>query len=146
MTYAGNRRINDADSHLMELPDFLTRNADPECRKDIGGLLDRDMGFFELDAYAGQGSHAPERRAGLGTFTGISRRCIRPESRPLRGRHQVSTLGRFLWVRGGRGATERRAAVIHLRESAGSIVSSSSKIDAVLTALPFSYRPATIFS
>ena len=67
MTYAGNRRINDADSHLMELPDFLTRNADPGCRKDIGGLLDRDMGFFELDAYAGQGSHAPERRAGLGT-------------------------------------------------------------------------------
>lgn len=65
MTYAGNRRINDADSHLMELPDFLTRNADPECRKDIGGLLDRDMGFFELDAYAGQGSHTPQRRTEL---------------------------------------------------------------------------------
>ena len=65
MTYAGNRRINDADSHLMELPDFLTRNADPEHRQAIGGLLDRDMGFFELDAYAGQGSHTPERRAEL---------------------------------------------------------------------------------
>ena len=29
MTYAGDRLILDADSHLMELPDFLTAHADP---------------------------------------------------------------------------------------------------------------------
>ena len=32
MTYAGELLICDADSHLMELPDFLARHADPEVR------------------------------------------------------------------------------------------------------------------
>ncbi len=32
MSYAGNRRIIDADSHLMEWPGFLTDNADPSLR------------------------------------------------------------------------------------------------------------------
>ena len=31
MTCAGNRRINGAHSHLMELPDFLTSRADADC-------------------------------------------------------------------------------------------------------------------
>ena len=38
MTYAGNRRINDADSHLMELPDFLTSRADADYAEAIAGL------------------------------------------------------------------------------------------------------------
>lgn len=40
MTYAAGRRIVDADSHLMEWPDFLTANADPGLRDqlpEIGG-------------------------------------------------------------------------------------------------------------
>lgn len=36
MSYApGNRPMYDADSHIMELPDFLQKYADPELRKDI---------------------------------------------------------------------------------------------------------------
>ena len=36
MTYApANRPMYDADSHIMELPDFLQKYADPELRKDI---------------------------------------------------------------------------------------------------------------
>ena len=65
MTYAGTRLINDADSHLMELPDFLTRHADPNHRAEIARLLEQIKGFFKLDAYAGQGGHTPERRAEL---------------------------------------------------------------------------------
>ena len=38
MTYAGNRRTNDADSHLMELPDFLTSRADADYTEAIAGL------------------------------------------------------------------------------------------------------------
>src|SRR5271168_890508 len=50
--------------------------------------------------------------------------------------HQVSTHGRFLPLRGGGGAAERRPALIHRRDSAGSITSSISKWDAVFTAFP----------
>ena len=36
MAYApANRAMYDADSHIMELPDFLQKYADPELRQDI---------------------------------------------------------------------------------------------------------------
>ncbi len=36
MAYApANRPMYDADSHIMELPDFLKKYADPELRADI---------------------------------------------------------------------------------------------------------------
>jgi predicted TIM-barrel fold metal-dependent hydrolase len=38
MTYAGGRRIVDADSHLMEWPGFLTEHADPAFRDAIPPL------------------------------------------------------------------------------------------------------------
>ena len=38
MTYAGTRIINDADSHLMELPDYLTAWADPDIRDRLPDL------------------------------------------------------------------------------------------------------------
>ena len=49
MTYADGRVMLDADSHLMELPDFLTSHADPGLRERIppvsfssgGKLLER---------------------------------------------------------------------------------------------------------
>ncbi|MEM7003484.1 MAG: amidohydrolase family protein [Pseudomonadota bacterium] len=57
MTYAGERLIYDADSHLMELPDFLTRHADAQTQgllPDLGELL---RGTFDAEAYAGQTKH-----------------------------------------------------------------------------------------
>ena len=35
MAYASGRTYLDADSHVMELPDFLTSNADPGIRDRI---------------------------------------------------------------------------------------------------------------
>ncbi len=59
-------------------------------------------------------------------------------------RHQVSMQGSFLPVRGAGGGAERKPAIIHLRDSSGSITSSISKCDALLSALPRSYMRATI--
>lgn len=49
MTYAGDRRIVDADSHLMERPDFLTRHADPKVRRALPALSGGQSGLA-LDA------------------------------------------------------------------------------------------------
>lgn len=57
MTYAGDRTIYDADSHLMELPDFLSRNADQKTKSllpDLGALL---VGTFDAEAYANLDRH-----------------------------------------------------------------------------------------
>jgi predicted TIM-barrel fold metal-dependent hydrolase len=43
MAYAGERRILDADSHLMELPGFLDDHIEPELRDRLRG---RDMAAF----------------------------------------------------------------------------------------------------
>ena len=65
MSYAGERWIMDADSHLMELPDFLTAHAD---RADIG-LMPRlgeiSVGQFNPGGHAGRPGHSPERVAEL---------------------------------------------------------------------------------
>jgi len=61
MTYAGTRIINDADSHLMELPDYLTAWADPEIRDRLPDLKAALTGQFDPDAYQGHAGHAPER-------------------------------------------------------------------------------------
>lgn len=65
MTYAGHRLINDADSHLMELPDFLLARAGADYTAEIAALLERDLGIFELGTFAGQSGHTAERRAEL---------------------------------------------------------------------------------
>lgn len=60
MSYAGERVIFDADSHLMELPDFLTAHADPAARAlmpDMGSLA---TGQFNPYAYVGKPGHDPE--------------------------------------------------------------------------------------
>jgi predicted TIM-barrel fold metal-dependent hydrolase len=41
MTYAGNRRIIDVDSHVIELEDFLTNAADPEDRALLPSMDDQ---------------------------------------------------------------------------------------------------------
>ena len=35
MAYAKDRAYYDADSHIMELPDFITKYADPDIRDEI---------------------------------------------------------------------------------------------------------------
>ncbi|NIR98445.1 MAG: amidohydrolase family protein, partial [Gammaproteobacteria bacterium] len=58
MSYAGSRTIFDADSHLMELPDFLTRHADSSFREQIPPLA--SMGQFEFTRYADMREHTPD--------------------------------------------------------------------------------------
>ncbi|MCZ0944660.1 MAG: amidohydrolase family protein [Gammaproteobacteria bacterium] len=65
MSYAGTRLINDADSHLMELPDFLTAHAEPDIRDELVPMLDALTGIFDATAYAGRRGHSPSRRAEL---------------------------------------------------------------------------------
>src|SRR3954447_25838125 len=60
MTYAGTRRIVDADSHVMERADFLVAHADPAMRDRIPRL---DGGRTGLDMTSG--AHTDEERAAL---------------------------------------------------------------------------------
>ncbi len=60
MTYAGERRILDADSHLMELPDFLTANADPGARGLMPRLGEITTGQFDPGRHVGRSGHPPE--------------------------------------------------------------------------------------
>ena len=60
MSYAGERLILDADSHLMELPDFLSANADPGARDLMPRLGDLTTGQFDPRDHVGKAGHAPE--------------------------------------------------------------------------------------
>jgi uncharacterized protein len=59
MTYAGSRRIVDADSHVMEWPGFLRDHADPALRDAMPSLGGRS-GLTLID-----GSRVPEERQAL---------------------------------------------------------------------------------
>ena len=67
MTYAQGRTIYDADSHLLELPDFLQRYGDPGMRDqlpDIGFAADTGPKLkFVLDRIIEAGGHSEEHRA-----------------------------------------------------------------------------------
>ncbi|MBT3427467.1 MAG: amidohydrolase family protein [Gammaproteobacteria bacterium] len=61
MTYAGDRIIFDADSHLLELPDFLSSHADIRTKKwlpDLGAAL---VGQFNPGEYVQKQGHHPDR-------------------------------------------------------------------------------------
>ena len=60
MSYAGDRLIYDADSHLMELPDFLSAHAESGIRERLPDLTAALTGQFDPDAYQGQPGHSPE--------------------------------------------------------------------------------------
>ena len=60
MTYAGDRTICDADSHLMELPDFLTAHADRAIRDALPSLGATTTGIFDPGDHAGQRAHDSE--------------------------------------------------------------------------------------
>ena len=69
MAYApADRAFYDADSHIMELPDFLQKYADPDLRKDIpavnyGASLVTDEEVAEIMARGGR--HSEEHLAEL---------------------------------------------------------------------------------
>jgi predicted TIM-barrel fold metal-dependent hydrolase len=60
MTYAGERVIFDADSHLMELPDFLTAHADPGARDLMPEMGSLATGQFNPAAHIGKAGHDPQ--------------------------------------------------------------------------------------
>src|SRR5579863_2306105 len=60
MSYAGERLIHDADSHLMELPDFLTAHADPADRDRMPPLGLLATGQFNPGDHVGKPGHDPE--------------------------------------------------------------------------------------
>ena len=65
MSYANGKLILDADSHLMELPDFLTAYCDAEIRSalpDLGALL---TGQFKPGQYSREAGHSSEQVAQL---------------------------------------------------------------------------------
>ena len=57
MSYAGERLIHDADSHLMELPDFLTAHADPAARDRMPPLGLLATGQFNPGDHVGKPGH-----------------------------------------------------------------------------------------
>ena len=67
MTYAQGRVINDADSHIMELPDFLKAYADPAACDDIPMLPVPTVGALAVldPTSAAAGRHAPAKVAEL---------------------------------------------------------------------------------
>jgi len=60
MTYAGDRIIFDADSHLMELPDFLSAHASADIRDSLPNLNESLIGQFNPDTHVGEMGHSPE--------------------------------------------------------------------------------------
>ena len=90
MTYAGERVIYDADSHLMELPDFLTAHADPTLADELADLPAALTGQFDPGRYSGAAAHdrdtvselmtlgdeltkGPKWHGALGAFNGSER-------------------------------------------------------------------------
>jgi predicted TIM-barrel fold metal-dependent hydrolase len=59
MTYAGERLIHDADSHLMELPDFLSAHADRASLDLLPRLGDITTGQFDPGDHVGRAGHPP---------------------------------------------------------------------------------------
>jgi len=67
MTYATGRTYHDADSHIMELPDFLTSHAAPAERDLVPTMTMPTVGALAVldPASAAAGRHAPEKVAEL---------------------------------------------------------------------------------
>jgi predicted TIM-barrel fold metal-dependent hydrolase len=60
MSYAGERLIHDADSHLMELPDFLSAHADPSSHHLLPSLGNITTGQFDPREHVGKVGQSPE--------------------------------------------------------------------------------------
>ena len=90
MTHAGERVIDDGDSHLMELPDFLTAHADPTLADELADLPSVLTSQFDPGRYLGAIAHdrdtvsmlmtlgdeltkGPKWHGALGAFNGSER-------------------------------------------------------------------------
>jgi len=93
MTYANGRRLLDADSHIMELPDFLAKHADPAMRDRLPPIdysassMDEGDGWRlceagghdrayadELEGLGGEGLiRGPKEEKALGAFDAADR-------------------------------------------------------------------------
>jgi uncharacterized protein len=60
MSYSKDQIIYDADSHLMELPDYLTAHADPAIRDRMPLIGASSTSVFNPGAHAGKTSHTPD--------------------------------------------------------------------------------------
>ena len=67
MTYAQGRTFYDADSHIMELPDFLKDYADPDMRDRMPAIATPRVGPLAnlVDEAKARGGHSPEKVAEL---------------------------------------------------------------------------------
>ncbi len=65
MAYVGERVVYDADSHLMELPNYLTDFADPEIRDRLPAIGATTTGLFDPGENRGRQAHSPENLAKL---------------------------------------------------------------------------------
>jgi uncharacterized protein len=61
VSYAGDRLIFDADSHLMEMPDFLSAHADEAARRLLPPLEGISGDLFDPGELVGKRGHSPER-------------------------------------------------------------------------------------
>ena len=92
MAYATGRRYRDADSHLMELPDFLTSHAERALADQLPSLSEVSLAIrdVKMEHYRGQPGHpqhvveelvslgdrllrGPKWHAALGAFNGVER-------------------------------------------------------------------------
>ena len=74
MAYAEGRRFYDADSHIMELPDYLRAHADPAIRDRLPEITTSHAVLGKAEDVAVRGGHAPEqvenRAIAAGIFSG----------------------------------------------------------------------------
>ena len=88
MTYAAGRRLFDADSHIMELPDFLTNHADPGIRDRLPPIDYSRSSMDEGEGWrlARAGGHDREYAAELQGLGGVGL---------IRGPKEEKALGAF---------------------------------------------------
>ena len=60
MTYSGERLIFDSDSHLMELPDFLSAHVSQKIKNRLPDFRELLTGQFDPESHAGKLGHSPE--------------------------------------------------------------------------------------
>jgi len=60
VTYSGERLIFDSDSHLMELPDFLSAHASQKIKNRLPDFRELLTGQFDPESHAGKSGHSPE--------------------------------------------------------------------------------------
>ncbi len=60
MTYSGECLIFDSDSHLMELPDFLSAHASQKIKNRLPDFRELLTGQFDPESHAGKSGHSPE--------------------------------------------------------------------------------------